>query len=301
MMFLQQIINGLTIGSIYALVTIGFNMVYGVLELTNFAHSSFYMLGAYITLFSMTSLIGSVTVPGFMIALLISVIITGFLGALMDKVALEPIRKKNGEPITALLSTVGIQTAINNSVLLIFGTVPVAFPDVFNLGKFTIAGDTIIQVIQIAIFVLAIVLMLVLSYLVYKTKFGSAMRAISQNSIAASLMGINVNHVITVTFFIGTAVAAISGTMVGTYYQRVDTLMGASVGLKSFAAAVLGGMGSLPGAMLGGILIGLLETLFAAYISSGYRDIVAFVILIVVLIIKPSGLFGKRTINKVVV
>ena len=300
-MFLQQIINGLTIGSIYALVTIGFNMVYGVLELTNFAHSSFYMLGAYITLFSMTSLIGSVTVPGFMIALLISVIITGFLGALMDKVALEPIRKKNGEPITALLSTVGIQTAINNSVLLIFGTVPVAFPDVFNLGKFTIAGDTIIQVIQIAIFVLAIVLMLVLSYLVYKTKFGSAMRAISQNSIAASLMGINVNHVITVTFFIGTAVAAISGTMVGTYYQRVDTLMGASVGLKSFAAAVLGGMGSLPGAMLGGILIGLLETLFAAYISSGYRDIVAFVILIVVLIIKPSGLFGKRTINKVVV
>ncbi|MDR7869555.1 MAG: branched-chain amino acid ABC transporter permease [Tissierellaceae bacterium] len=298
-MFLQQIINGLTIGSIYALVTIGFNMVYGVLELTNFAHSSFYMLGAYISLFSMTSLIGNVSVTGFMIALLISIVLTGFLGAFMDKVALEPIRKKNGEPITALLSTVGIQTAINNSVLLIFGTVPVAFPDVFNLGKFSIGENTIVQVIQIGIFILAILLMVVLSYLVYKTKFGSAMRAISQNSVAASLMGINVNHVITITFFIGTAVAAISGTMVGTYYQRVDTLMGASVGLKSFAAAVLGGMGSLPGAMLGGILIGLLETLFAAYISSGYRDIVAFIILIGVLIIKPSGLFGKQTINKV--
>lgn len=298
-MLLQQIINGLTIGSIYALVTIGFNMVYGVLELTNFAHSSFYMLGSYIALFTMTSFIGRISVSGFIIGLIVSICLTGLLGALMDKIALEPIRKKDGEPITALLSTVGIQTAINNSVLLIFGTVPVSFPDVFNLGRFTIGENTIVQVLQIGIFLLAIILMIALSYLVYKTKFGSAMRAISQNSVASSLMGINVNHVITITFFIGTAVAAISGTMVGTYYQRVDTLMGASVGLKSFAAAVLGGMGSLPGAMLGGILIGLLETLFAAYISSGYRDIVAFIILIGVLIIKPSGLFGKQTINKV--
>lgn len=297
-MFLQQLINGLTIGSTYALVTIGFNMVYGVLELTNFAHSSFYMLGAYITLFSMTSLINKVSIAGFLVSLIFSVILTGLLGAAMDKLALEPIRKREGAAITALLSTVGIQTAINNSVLLIFGTVPVSFPDVFNLGKFSV-GNTIIQNIQIAIFVLAIVFMLVLSYLVYKTKLGSAMRAISQNSIAARLMGIDVNKVITITFFIGTAVAAISGTMVGTYYQRVDTLMGASVGLKSFAAAVLGGMGSLPGAMFGGFLIGILETLFAAYISSGYRDAIAFVILIVVLIVKPSGLFGQKTVNKV--
>ena len=298
-MFLQQIINGLTIGSIYALITIGFNMVYGVLELTNFAHSSFYMLGAYISLFSMTSLIGSISVHGFIIGLLISILITGILGGLMDKVALEPIRKKDGEPITTLLSTVGIQTAINNSVLLIFGTVPVAFPDVFNLGRLTIGENTTLQVMQIGIFFLSIVLMIVLSYLVYRTKFGSAMRAISQNSVAANLMGINVNNVITVTFFIGTAVAAISGTMVGIYYQRVDILMGTSVGLKSFAAAVLGGMGSVPGAMVGGLLIGLLETLFAAYISSGYRDIVAFIILIGVLIIRPSGIFGKQSINKV--
>lgn len=298
-MFLQQIINGLTIGSIYALITIGFNMVYGVLELTNFAHSSFYMLGAYISLFSMTSLIGSISVHGFIIGLLISILITGILGGLMDKVALEPIRKKDGEPITTLLSTVGIQTAINNSVLLIFGTVPVAFPDVFNLGRLTIGENTTLQVMQIGIFSLSIVLMIVLSYLVYRTKFGSAMRAISQNSVAANLMGINVNNVITVTFFIGTAVAAISGTMVGIYYQRVDILMGTSVGLKSFAAAVLGGMGSVPGAMVGGLLIGLLETLFAAYISSGYRDIVAFIILIGVLIIRPSGIFGKQSINKV--
>ncbi len=298
-MLLQQIINGLTIGSVYALVTIGFNMVYGVLELTNFAHSSFYMLGSYITLFTMTSLIGSVSISGFFISLIFSIVITGLLGAAMDKLALEPIRKKDGDPITSLLSTVGIQTAINNSVLLIFGTVPVAFPDVFNLGRFNLGENTIVQNLQLLIFILAVFLMIVLSYLVYKTKIGSAMRAISQNTVAASLMGINVNRVITITFFIGTAVAAISGTMVGAYYERVDTLMGASVGLKSFAAAVLGGMGSLPGAMLGGILIGLLETLFAAYISSGYRDVVAFLILIVVLIVRPSGLFGKKSINKV--
>ncbi|HIX65273.1 MAG TPA: branched-chain amino acid ABC transporter permease [Candidatus Anaerotruncus excrementipullorum] len=298
-MFLQQIINGITVGSTYALVTIGFNMVYGVLELTNFAHSSFYMLGAYISLFTMTSLIGRVTPTGFFIGLLVSIIITGFLGALMDKLALEPIRKHNGAPISALLSTVGIQTAINNAILLIFGTVPVAFPDVFELGRFNIGENTVVQNIQVAIFVLAVVLMVGLSLLVYRTKLGSAMRAISQNTTAARVMGVDVNRVITLTFFIGTAVAAISGTLVGIYYQRVDTLMGNAVGLKSFAAAVLGGMGSVPGAMVGGFLIGIAETLYAAYVSSSSKDAIAFVILILILIVRPSGLFGQKSVNKV--
>ena len=298
-MFLQQIINGITVGSTYALVTIGFNMVYGVLELTNFAHSSFYMLGAYISLFTMTSLIGRVTPTGFFIGLLVSIIITGFLGALMDKLALEPIRKHNGAPISALLSTVGIQTAINNAILLIFGTVPVAFPDVFELGRFNIGENTVVQNIQVAIFVLAVVLMVGLSLLVYRTKLGSAMRAISQNTTAARVMGVDVNRVITLTFFIGTAVAAISGTLVGIYYQRVDTLMGNAVGLKSFAAAGLGGMGAVPGAMVGGFLIGIAETLYAAYVSSSSKDAIAFVILILILIVRPSGLFGQKSVNKV--
>ena len=298
-MFLQQIINGITVGSTYALVTIGFNMVYGVLELTNFAHSSFYMLGAYISLFTMTSLIGRVTPTGFFIGLLVSIIITGFLGALMDKLALEPIRKHNGAPISALLSTVGIQTAINNAILLIFGTVPVAFPDVFELGRFNIGENTVVQNIQVAIFVLAVVLMVGLSLLVYRTKLGSAMRAISQNTTAARVMGVDVNRVITLTCFTGTAVAAISGTLVGIYYQRVDTLMGNAVGLKSFAAAVLGGMGSVPGAMVGGFLIGIAETLYAAYVSSSSKDAIAFVILILILIVRPSGLFGQKSVNKV--
>lgn len=298
-MLLQQLINGLVIGSTYALVTIGFNMVYGVLELTNFAHSSFYMLAAYIGQFILLKFFMNISVPlALIITFLTSIIITAFLGALMDKVALEPIRVKKGAPISSLISTVGVQTIINNSVLLIFGTVPLYFPDLLKLGKFTISGGTVVQWIQVIILLVTLVIMLVLTFIVTRTRLGKSMRAISQNQIAARLMGININRVITITFFIGTTVAAISGLMVAMYYQRVDTLMGASVGLKSFAAAVLGGMGSLPGAAVGGLVIGLVETLFAAYISSGYRDIVAFVILILVLLIRPSGLMGKKNIDK---
>ncbi len=299
-MLLQQLINGLVIGSTYALVTIGFNMVYGVLELTNFAHSSFYMLAAYIGQFILLKFFMTVSVPiALIITFLTSIIITAFLGALMDKIALEPIRIKKGAPISSLISTVGVQTIINNSVLLIFGTVPLYFPDLLKLGKFTIYGGTVVQWIQVLILIMSLIIMLVLTFIVTRTRLGKSMRAISQNQVAARLMGININRVITLTFFIGTTVAGISGLMVAMYYQRVDTLMGASVGLKSFAAAVLGGMGSLPGAAIGGLLIGLLETLFAAYISSGYRDIVAFVILILVLLIRPSGLMGKKSVDKV--
>ena len=299
-MLLQQLINGLVIGSTYALVTIGFNMVYGVLELTNFAHSSFYMLAAYIGQFILLKFFINISVPiALIITFLTSIIITASLGALMDKIALEPIRIKKGAPISSLISTVGVQTIINNSVLLIFGTVPLYFPDLLKLGKFTIYGGTVVQWIQILILIMTLIIMLVLTFIVTRTRLGKSMRAISQNQIAARLMGININRVITITFFIGTTVAGISGLMVAMYYQRVDTLMGASVGLKSFAAAVLGGMGSLPGAAIGGLLIGLLETLFAAYISSGYRDIVAFVILILVLLIRPSGLMGKKSVDKV--
>ena len=299
-MLLQQLINGLVIGSTYALVTIGFNMVYGVLELTNFAHSSFYMLAAYIGQFILLKFFMTVSVPiALIITFLTSIIITAFLGALMDKIALEPIRIKKGAPISSLISTVGVQTIINNSVLLIFGTVPLYFPDLLKLGKFTIYGGTVVQWIQVLILIMTLIIMLVLTFIVTRTRLGKSMRAISQNQVAARLMGININTVITLTFFIGTTVAGISGLMVAMYYQRVDTLMGASVGLKSFAAAVLGGMGSLPGAAIGGLLIGLLETLFAAYISSGYRDIVAFVILILVLLIRPSGLMGKKSVDKV--
>lgn len=202
-MLLQQLINGLVIGSTYALVTIGFNMVYGVLELTNFAHSSFYMLAAYIGQFILLKFFMTISVPiALIITFLTSIIITAFLGALMDKIALEPIRIKKGAPISSLISTVGVQTIINNSVLLIFGTVPLYFPDLLKLGKFTIYGGTVVQWIQVLILIMTLIIMLVLTFIVTRTRLGKSMRAISQNQVAARLMGININRVITLTFFI---------------------------------------------------------------------------------------------------
>lgn len=296
-MFIQQLINGIFIGVTYALVTIGFNMVYGVLKLTNFAHASFYMLAAYIAQFIGAKFLMT-NGASWWFVLIISASFTALLGAGMDLFALRPIRKKHGAPIIALISTIGVQTMINNGVLLVFGTVPLMMPDPFNFGSIMIGG-AVIQGMQIFIATLAILLLIVLSVIVYKTKFGTAMRAVSQNPTAASLMGINVPKIISLTFFVGIAAAGIAGVLMGTYYQRVDSLMGASVGLKCFAAAVLGGIGSVPGAALGGLLIGIAETLFAGYISSGYRDVVAFVILIFILLVRPQGLLGKKEIKKV--
>lgn len=295
-MFLQQLVNGLTIGSTYALVTIGFTMIYGILELTNFAHSSFYMLGAYLTITFMAMM--RATPLAFFVALVLSVLVSGSLGALMDKVALKVIRDRKGAAISALLSTVGVQVFINSTILVVFGSETKHLPNVLGLPRYNFNG-TIISGTQILIIVTSIVLMLVLTLIVYRTRIGSAMRAISQNVNAAKLMGINVNSVITFTFFIAIAVSAIAGSLVGAYYQAVDIMMATSVGSKSFAAAVLGGMGSLPGAVLGGYLIGIVETMVAGYISSGYRDAIAFAILIIVLIVRPTGLFGQKNIGKV--
>lgn len=295
-MFLQQLVNGLTIGSTYALVTIGFTMVYGVLELTNFAHSSFYMLGAYLTLTSMGAL--GVSIRGFFLSLLIAVVLCGLLSALMDRAALRPIRNRKGAGISALLCTVGAQTCINNAILAIFGSETKTFPDVFQLGKITIGG-IVISYLQILIMVIAIVIMAVLSLVIYFTRFGCAMRAISQNERAARMMGIRVNSIITWTFLISAAISTIAGTMVGMYYQAVDITMASSVGSKAFAAAVLGGIGVMPGAVLGGFIIGVIETLVAGYISSGYRDAIAFAILILVLAVRPQGILGKKTTTKV--
>lgn len=295
-MFLQQLINGLTIGSTYALVTIGFSMVWSVLQLTNFAHSSFYMLAAYFTLYIMIALGGSVY--AFFIALIISVFLTASLGALMERTFLRPIRKKKAIGIAAMLCTVGIQTIINNGILIFFSTETLRFPDALNLGRFHL-GNAVVSWLQVLILGMALLLMVIMSWIVYKTKVGSAMRAISQNPDAAYLMGINVNRVIMITFFLGTFAAAIAGVMVGMYYAAIDTTLATATGNKAMAAAILGGLGSLPGAMLGGIIIGVLETFVACYISAGYRDAIAFAVLIIVLVIRPTGMFGKKAISKV--
>ncbi len=297
-MFLQQLINGLTVGATYALVTIGFTLIYSVLELTNFAHTSFYMLGAYITMTTVT-MIGATT-GNFLLSLLLAMAVCGGIGVFMQRTTLQVIREKNGAGISAMLCTVGVQTVINNAIILIWGSDSRYFPDIFgNLGKIYL-GSAILSWVQVFILIAAIVLMAVISLIIYRTRIGRGMRAIAQNATAARLMGVNVNGIIALTFLLSTTVAAIAGTMVGSYYKAIDTNMASSVGFKAFAAAILGGMGSLPGAVVGGILIGVAETLISSYVvSPGYRDAVAFLILIIVLIIRPRGIWGQKETSKV--
>jgi len=292
-MLLEQIINGLTIGSTYALIAIGFSMVFGVLELVNFANGSVYMLGGYITLMVYLGLDGH-----FFLSFIISIIATGIVGFCLDRFGLRRLRIKKAPKLTGLITTMGIATVIDNVILLFFGSQTKPYPNMIDFGKFKV-GNTAISSSQLIILAVALLLMLLLSLVTYKTKFGKAMRCTAQNADAAKLMGINVNLTISLTFVIASMLAAVAGTMVGMYYQSIDINMGFTVGMKTMASAVLGGVGILPGAMAGGLLVGLFETLGASYISSGYRDAIAFAILILVILIKPTGLFGRKRINKV--
>lgn len=291
-MFLQQLINGLTVGATYALVAVGFALVYGVLRLINFSHGAFYLLGPYLIL-TFNSLGGN-----FLISIAISVVLTGAMGALMDKTILQPIRNKSDDGVSSLIATLGFGTFLINLIIVLYGSETKSFPNVLNLGSFKL-GNAVVMWHWVIIAVIALVTMLVLSLIVYRTKFGTAMRAIAQSPNAARLMGIPVNSVISTTFFIGTVCAAISGSLVAMYYRSIDTTMYLAVSMKTFTAAVLGGIGSLPGALVGGLLIGVLETFVAGYISSAYRNAAAFLLLIVVLLIKPSGLFGAKNVDKV--
>lgn len=291
-MFLQQLINGLALGSTYALVALGYSLVFGVLKIINFANGSLYMLGAYLTLTVSLAMNGHVV-----LAFLISVICTGIAGFLVDFISLRKLRKNNAPRLSGLIATLGMATIIENVIQIWFGTETKRFPALMNLGKIHV-GKAIISSAQILMFVVCIVVMLVFSFIVYKTKVGKSMRAVSQNMVTARLMGINVRLIISATFFAGGFMAAVAGTLVGAYYHCVDTTMAASVGLKTFSAAVLGGVGNLPGACIGGFIIGVAETMGATYISSTFRDGIPFIILIAVLLFKPTGIFGKKTVEK---
>ena len=292
-MFVQQLINGITIGSTYALVAIGYSMVFGVLELINFANGNVYMLGSYITLMLYVGFVGN-----FGISFFLSILLTGLVGYCIDRFGLKRLRAKNVPKITGLITTLGISQIIENAVRIFFGSETKPFPNMIDFGQVTI-GSVTINFSQIIILCTSLALMAAVSLLVYKTKMGKAMLAVSQSSEAAQLMGINVNGIISLTFVISSSLAAIAGTMVGMYYQNIDATMGFSVGMKTLASAVLGGVGILPGAMVGGLLMGIFETIGASYVSSGYRDAISFAILILVILIKPTGLFGRKQINKV--
>lgn len=291
-MFLQQLINGLTIGSTYALVAIGFSMVYGILELTNLAHSSVFMFGAYMATFVLIQSLPPV------LAIAASIISCGMIGIFLDRFALMPMRKNGAIRSSYLTCTIGFATFLQNLIIILFGAEALPFPDIFPRTAIQI-GNAVVSYMQILIFALTIILMIVTTFIINKTKIGRSMTAVAQNQVAARLMGINIDRVITFTFFFGSALAAVSGIMVGMYYRSVDTTFGFTVGSKTIASAVVGGIGVLPGAVLGGLLIGIAESMFAGYVNASFKDAVAFILLILILLLKPEGLIGKKRVNKV--
>ena len=292
-MLLQQIINGLTIGSTFALVAIGFTMVFGVLQLVNFANGALFMLGAYLTLIFYTAVTGNI-----LTAILISLVLSGLAGYLLDRSALRLLRKQNAPRLSGLITTLGMAMIIENSIMVFYGSETRPFPNYLNFGRFEL-GSAIVTWTQVILFAITIVLMVMMSLIVYKTRIGKAMLSTSQNVDAARLMGVNINNVISFTFIVSGLMAAVAGTMMGMYYQVVGATMGVQIGMKVFAAAILGGVGSLPGAMVGGLTLGIIETLAAGYISSGYRDAIVFSILIIVLLFRPTGMLGQKHIEKV--
>lgn len=292
--FMGAVVNGLVLGMAYALIAVGYSLVFGILRLINFAHGAIYAFGAYMVYFFISLKFGLLP------SIIVAVILSGILALLVDKIALEPLRKKGSPLISNLVTTVGVSFIIQNilSVEYVFGSDKKVFPSL-NLFSNLHIGNLTIQSSQIIMFIVAIVLLLIMTFIVHKTKIGLAMRATEQNTRAARLMGVNVNFVISFTFFLGGASAAIAGALIGGYYQAISPTMGSLIALKAFAAAVVGGIGILYGSVVGGLVVGVSECLAAQFIGSNVRDPMAFVILILILIIKPNGLFGKKQITKV--
>jgi branched-chain amino acid transport system permease protein len=292
-LFIAQLLNGLSLGSIYALIALGYTMVYGIIQLINFAHGEVLMIGAYAGFFAV-----SVLKLNFFLALIIAMAVSALLGLIIEQVAYKPLR--NSTRLAALITAIGVSLLLQNGGLVVFGTDDVSFPQAVPKVTYKfLDGNVIITSHQILIFVLTILLMLVLQYIVQKTKIGKAMRAVSFDKDAALLMGINVDSTISVTFAIGSALAAVAGVLLGMYYQTIHPTMGLMPGLKAFVAAVFGGIGVIPGAMMGGFLLGIAEALVSGYWSTNFRDVVVFGLLILILIVKPSGLLGKDTREKV--
>lgn len=291
MEFLQQLINGLSLGSVYALIAIGYTMVYGIIRLINFAHGDIYMAGAFIGFYAVNSLHLS-----FIPALLVSMAGSALLGVIIEKLAYKPLR--NSPKITLLITAIGISLLLENGMRLLVGPDPKPFPDMLKVKIYKL-GLLQINSLQIAMLAVSVLLVIILQFIVFRTATGKAMRAVSFDNEAAALMGINVNNIISVTFAIGSALAGAAGVLVGMAYPMIDPYMGIMPGLKAFVAAVLGGIGILPGAMFGGLFMGVAETFTKAYISTQLSDAIAFSILILVLIFKPTGLLGKKVNEKV--
>lgn len=301
--FLQQIINGLTLGSVYALVALGYTMVYGIIGLINFAHGDVVMIGAMIVTIVVSSLVGAdPNASAFFVlgaGILVAVPVCMIVGWTAERVAYRPLRR--APRLAALITAIGVSIILQNLAMMIWGRNYLSFPQIIVPEVYTIMGARI-SGLQVAIMVIAGMLMAALTFVVHRTRLGTAMRATSQNREVAGLMGVNINTVISAAFLIGSALAAVAGTMITSYYGVAQYTMGFMLGLKAFTAAVLGGIGNLGGAMLGGLLLGVIEALGSGYIGditggvlgSHYQDVFAFVVLVLVLIFRPSGLLGER-------
>ena len=302
--FFQELVNGITTGALYSLVALGFSMVYGVLKLLNFAHGDLYMIGAYIGFFVIQWFGGAahLTIPVpllLLIMFVLAAVLVGGLGVAMERFAYRPLR--DAPRIAPLITAIGISFFLESSALLLFG----AQYRVYNTAEFISLssgiqiGSVTIDSVQIMVLVLGLVLMTGLRMLVNRTRLGKQMRAVAADREAAEMLGINVNFTIAATFFLGSALAGIAGVMGGLLFNQVTSTIGFIAGLKAFTAAVVGGIGSIPGAMLGGLLIGVAESMVTGYISSTYTNLIVFGLLIVVMLVRPSGLLGQAQLQKV--
>ncbi|MBF8258501.1 MAG: ABC-type transporter, integral membrane subunit [Actinobacteria bacterium] len=291
--FLQQVLNGLQIGFVYALIALGYTMVYGIVRLINFAHGDVFMVGAFIGLYAIESLQLPLSV-----VFLLAMTGSALLAITMERVAYRPLRE--APKIAALITAIGVSLFLEYFTALrqVFGPNYYSFPRPFAVFSWEIGGISVTN-IQGIIFIVTLCSLALLWYTVHRTRIGKAMRAVSHDHVTAGLMGVNVDLVISFTFGLGAALAGIGGVLYGIAYPQVNTFMGVMPGLKAFTAAVLGGIGSIPGAVLGALIMGQSETLTAAYLSSAYRDGIAFVILIAVLLLRPTGILGVRGTEKV--
>ena len=300
--FVQQFFNGLSLGSIYALIAIGYTMIYGILRFINFAHGDVFMIGAFsgyylAMLFSFNTASGAGSFILAIVILLGSMVICAALGFTIEKLAYKPLR--NSPKLTILITAIGVSLFLEYSGQLVFGADPKSFPTLVENTPAISIGGAVIYSNSLVVIVVSLVFMILLRLIVMKTKMGTAMRAVSYNMTAASLMGINLNRVISFTFIIGSSLAAVAGILFGLNYPKIDPLIGILYGLKAFVAAVLGGIGNILGAALGGLILGIVETFVSGYVSSTFRDAIAFGILIFILLVRPAGLLGKKEVEKV--
>lgn len=297
--FIQHVINGVSLGSIYALIALGYTMVYGILQLINFAHSEVYMIGAFAAYYG-ARLLGLSDKPGIatlVILLLVSMVVCSLLGLTIERLAYRPLRK--APKLNILITAIGVSLFLQYGGQIVFGADPKVFPTILDDVTLANFGAVELRSFDVAILIVTLVFMTAITYLIQKTKTGKAMRAVSTNHTVASLMGIDTNRIIAITFIIGSSLAGVGSVLVGMKYPKIEPLMGTLIGLKAFVAAVLGGIGNLPGAVVGGLLMGVCEEMVVGYLSSTYRDAFAFGILIAILFFRPAGLLGRVSQEKV--